>query len=512
MYLRNIFVYPKYPESLKKLFYFAYNLWTLWDTEAVQLFDRIDPILFKDSDRNPIRFLYSIPKQRLTELSKDKPFLDNLEKIWKKYDHYASRYTEYRERFKDKLIAYFSMEYGLHNALPIYAGGLGILSGDHLKGSSDLGIPLIGVGLLYRYGYFHQRITATGVQEEEYRGTNVYYMPVKELQTTDGEPVYVSVKILDNPIKVKVWLVNVGRVRLLLLDTNIEGNPPEFRKITDFLYDARRDYRIMQEMILGFGGMKALEAMQVKPDVFHLNEGHSAFLIIQRLRDLMLKKKRSFDEAHAIIKNTTVFTTHTPVEAGNENFSSEMIEKYLESKVSDLNITVEQLMKLGMLHDTKTFWLPAFAIRFARFVNGVSKIHSDVSQSMWKDLFPQHLKREIPIIPITNGVHHSWLSNHIHDLFQKYLGPEYLLPEANDKLYERIGEIPEEEIWKAHLKRKREMITHLRTVMERNYADKGFTVVKLRKLRKILNMNFLTICFARRFVSYKRPNLILKDP
>jgi starch phosphorylase len=512
MFLRNIFVYPKYPESLKKLFYFAYNLWTLWDAEAVQLFDRIDPVLFKDSGRNPIRFLYSIPTQRLTELSKDKTFLENLEKIWKKYDRYASGNTEYREMFKGKVIAYFSMEYGLHNALPVYAGGLGMLSGDHLKGSSDLGIPLIGIGLLYRYGYFHQRITVAGIQEEEYKDTNAYYMPVKELKTMDGEPVYVTVKILDNPIMVKVWLVNVGRVRLLLLDTTIEENPPEFRKITEFLYDARRDYRIMQEMILGFGGMKALEAMQVKPDVFHLNEGHSAFLIIQRLRNLMLNKKRSFDEAHAIIKNTTVFTTHTPVEAGNENFSAEMIGKYLKNKVSELNMTVDQLMKLGMLHDTKTFWLPAFAIRFARYVNGVSKIHCDVSRSMWKDLFPQHLQCEIPIIPITNGVHHSWLSDHIRDLFEKYLGPAYLLPETDEKLYEKIREIPHEEIWNAHLKRKDEMISHLRTVMEQNYADKGYSVVKLKKLRDMLNTKFLTICFARRFASYKRPNLILKDP
>jgi starch phosphorylase len=511
MYLRNIFVYPKYPESLKKLLYFAYNLWALWDTEAIQLFKRIDPDLFRNFNRNPIRFLHSVPKERLIELSKDKAFLSDLDKVWEKFDRYTDHYTEYNEKFKGRLIAYFSMEYGLHISLPIYAGGLGILSGDHLKGASDLGIPTIGVGLFYRYGYFNQSINMSGIQEEEYLDNNVYYMPVKELKTTNGELVYVSVSILDKQVKVKVWLVNIGRVRLLLLDTNIEENPTDLRNITDYLYDARRDYRIMQEIILGFGGMKALKAMQINPDVFHLNEGHSAFLIIQRLRNLMLDQNYTFDEAYAIIKNTTVFTTHTPVEAGNENFTAEMIEKYLKNKVADLNINIEQLMKFGMLHDKKTFWLPAFAIRFAKYVNGVSKIHSNVSKQLWKDLFPQHLESEIPIIPITNGVHHSWLSDHLRYLFERYFGSEYFMPENEKELYDRIEKIPNDEIWQAHVKRKQEMIAYLRILMEQYYAEKGYSLVKIKKLREMLKESYLTIGFARRFAAYKRPNLILKD-
>jgi len=277
MILRNIFVYPRYPEPLKRLFYFAYNLWSLWDTEARQLFNRIDPGLFRDLERNPVRFLHAVTKDRLEELSRDQTFIHDLDKLWKRYDRYLESHTELRDMFKDKLIVYFSMEYGLHQSVPIYAGGLGMLAGDHLKGASDLGLPIIGVGLFYRYGYFHQKINMSGFQEEEYLENNVYHMPVKELNTIDGESIYVDLKVLDKMLKVKVWLVNVGRVRLLLLDTNLEENPPEFRTVTDYLYDARRDVRLLQELILGFGGMKALEAMQVRPDVFHLNEGHSAF-------------------------------------------------------------------------------------------------------------------------------------------------------------------------------------------------------------------------------------------
>ncbi len=511
MILRNIFVYPRYPESLRRLFYFAYNLWSLWDTEALQLFYRIDPSLFRALNKNPVRFLYSVPLERLEELSRDEGFIHDLDNMWKRYERYADRSTEIREMFKDKTIAYFSMEYGLHQSIPIYAGGLGMLSGDHLKGASDLGLPIIGVGLFYRYGYFHQKINLNGFQEEEYLDNNVYHMPVKELNTIDGESIYVDLKILDMTIKVKVWLVNVGRTKLLLLDTNLEDNPPEYRKITEYLYDARREMRILQELLLGFGGMKALEAIQVRPDVFHLNEGHSAFLLIQRLRDLMLEEGYTFEQAHALIKSTTVFTTHTPVEAGNESFPTETVEKYLKDKVADLDVPLERLLKLGMLHDDKTFWLPAFAIRCAAYVNGVSKIHADVSRSMWQSLFPRRLKCELPLVHITNGVHHSWLSEHMRYLFERYIGPDYQMLDGADKQLSKILKIPDEEVWEAHTKRKREMIAFLRSSMEEHYAERGYSPVKIRRLREILNPHHLTVGFARRFTAYKRPDLVLRD-
>jgi starch phosphorylase len=511
MLLKNIFVYPKYPDSLKKLFNLAYNLWSLWDAEVCQVFNEIDRELFRNVNRNPVEFLLSLPAERIDKLSKNKRFLENLEKVWEKFEKYSERRTEYQERFKDNNIAYFSMEYGLHEAVPIYAGGLGVLAGDHLKGASDLGVPLTGVGLLYRYGYFHQKITIDGIQEEDNKENNVYYIPVREMRTGSGEPLYITVNILKNQVKVKVWAVQIGRVKILLLDTNLEENKPEFRGITDFLYDARRDTRFMQEMVLGFGGMKALKALGISPDVFHLNEGHSAFLIIQRLNNLMLENHYTFSEAYALIKSTTVFTTHTPVEAGNENYPVEMVAKYLEEKVQDIKIPIDQLLRYGALHDEKTFWLPAFAIRFVRYVNGVSKIHSEVSRKMWKALFPQRMICEIPIQHITNGVHHSWLSNQMKKLLETHLCNDYLSLEETQQLDQKIREIPDEELWDAHLKRKRDTIAYLRMIVEENFTEQGYSQVKIRKAQEILNTNSLTIGFARRFTAYKRPTLIIRD-
>jgi starch phosphorylase len=511
MILRNIFVYPRYPEKLRRLFYFAYNLWSLWDVEALQLFNRIDPALFGQLGKNPVRFLYSVPLERLEELSADEGFIHDLDTVWKRYEDYEDSTNELRQKLQGKLIAYFSMEYGLHQSIPIYAGGLGLLSGDHLKGASDLGLPIVAVGLFYRYGYFHQKINIQGYQEEEYNDGNKYHMPIKELSKTNGESVYIDLKLLDTTVKVKVWLVNVGRIKLLLLDTNLEENPPEYRRITEYLYDSRRDVRLLQELLLGFGGIKALDALQFKPDVFHLNEGHSAFLLVQRLRDLM-REGYSFEQAHAIVKTTTVFTTHTPVEAGNENFPTDMVEKYLKSKVADLDIPLDRILKLGMLHDSKTFWLPAFAIRCALHINGVSKIHAEVSRNLWKEVFPQRLTCELPITHVTNGVHHSWLSDEMRGLLERYVGPEYHLKASDDKQLLKIKNIPDAELWEAHTKRKREMVAYFRTAMETNYAERGYSPVNIKKIRDILNPQFLTVGFARRFTAYKRPTLILRDP
>jgi starch phosphorylase len=374
-----------------------------------------------------------------------------------------------------------------------------------------MGIPIIGVGLFYRYGYFKQRINIHGMQEEEYVPSNLYYMPVKEMKSIEGDDLHVTVDIQGEPVKIKVWLVNVGRTRLFLLDTNIEENPPQYRIITDYLYDARRDVRIQQELILGFGGMKALEAMQVRPDVYHLNEGHSAFLIVQRLRHLMVDRGYSFDEAFAFIKSTTVFTTHTPVEAGNENFPAEMVGKYLKDKIEELDIPPDRILKLGMRHDPKVFWLPALAIRSARYVNGVSVIHSEVSRGMWEVLFPNNLKCEIPIMPVTNGAHYSWLSPHMQYLFERYVGPDYHLHDRNERLLKKLSAIPDQKLWEAHNRRKLEMIAFLRASMERYYAEAGYSSVKIGKLREILNPDFLTVGFARRFTAYKRPTLVLRD-
>jgi len=511
MMLKNIFVYPRYPENLRKLIHLAYNLWSLWDAEGKKIFYRIDPALFRDKNLNPVAFLHAIPEERLRELSKDNSFLYELEKIWEKYLAYEKNQTRYVELFKNVDVAYFSMEYGLHQSIPIYAGGLGILSGDLLKGVSDLGIPMVGIGLLYRYGYFTQRINMNGLQEEVYRENSVYYMPVKEMKTTEGNPIYINVDILNTPVKVKVWCIRVGKARLLLLDSNVEENPPEVRSITDHLYVAKKDVRLMQEMILGFGGVRILETIGIKPDIYHINEGHSAFLILERLGKLINRENYSFKEAYAIIKNSTIFTTHTPVEAGNENYPAEMIKKYLEKEIAATGLSFEEFFKYGKRGEDATFWLPAFAIRFSRYVNGVSKIHSEVSKKMWNMLFPQKIIRDIPIINITNAVHYSWLSSEMRELFERYLGTAYIYEKGDENNWERILGIPDEEIWEIHLKQKREMIIFLRKVVEKQYIEKGYSLVRIKKAQEMLNARYLTIGFARRFATYKRPTLIIRD-
>jgi len=511
MLLKNMFVYPRYPENLRKLIHLAYNLWTLWDAEGMKIFFRIDPTLFKSVNLNPIAFLHSIPEEKLAELSKDRSFLYDLEKIWERYESYEKNKTKPSALFENVNIAYFSMEYGLHQSIPTYAGGLGILSGDLLKGVSDLGIPLIGVGLLYRYGYFIQRVNLNGLQEEIYKENSIYYMPIKELKTTEGHPVFVTVEILNTPVKLKVWYIRVGKTRLLLLDSNIEENPPEFRSITDHLYVAKKDTRLMQEMVLGFGGIRVLEKVGIRPDVFHINEGHSAFLILERLGQLINQKKYSFKEAQAIIKNSTIFTTHTPVEAGNENYPQEMIKKYLGKEISEIGLNFEEFFGYGRRTEEATFWLPAFAIRFSRYVNGVSAIHREVSKKMWNVLFPQKDIREIPIINITNGVHYSWLSMEIRELFERSLGTGYIYEKGSEKKWERILSIPDEELWETHLKRKREMILYLRKIVEEQYIEKGYSLIRIKKSQEMLNPRYLTIGFARRFATYKRPTLILRD-
>jgi len=511
MHIKNIYVYPRYPESLQKLFQLAFNVWSLWDEEMVQLFDRIDGTLFRKSDLNPVQFLYSVPEERLIDISKDSTFLKNVEETWKRYDTYALKKTMYGERFRDKKIAYFSMEYGLHSSIPIYAGGLGILSGDHLKGASDLGIPIIGIGLLYRYGYFNQRINIHGMQEEEYIENSVFNLPLKELKSTDGEPVYVTVEILGTPVMIKVWLIHVGRAHLVLLDTNIEANAPDLRRISNYLYDAGRDVRMQQELVLGLGGMEALDAMNIKPDVYHLNEGHSAFLIVQRLKKLVVDEGMPFDEAYALIKNTTIFTTHTPVEAGNENFPAEMVEKYLSKKVEELGVPLERILEYGTLHDKKTFWLPAFAMRFSRYVNAVSRLHGKVSRGMWRDLFPGEAECEVPITYITNGVHYSWISPAIKELFNRYIPRENYAFSEDETALRRVLDIPDEEIWEAHLSSKRKLIGIVRMIMEASYSQKGFALSGSGDASALLDERYLTIGFARRFAAYKRPTLIMQD-
>lgn len=519
MIFKNIFVFPDYPENLHKLFKIAYNLWWTWNYEAVNLFYRINAQLFREVNHNAVKFLHLLPKEKIKALAKDKGFLFELDKIWQKFNEYI----KYVESFKSEdgneyglsesdAIACFSMEYGVHESLPIYAGGLGILFGDYLKRASDIGLPVIAVGLLYKYGYFNQRITFEGQQEEVLEEFENQFTPIKEIRSPNGEPAYIEVQMMDESIKVKLWKVDVGKVKLILLDTDIEDNPPHLRDIANELYIADREKRLQQEMVLGLGGIKAFESMGINPKIYHLNEGHSAFLIIGRLQKLMKKEGFSFSEAHALIRASTVFTTHTPVIAGNENFKTELIKKYLEPEIKPLSISFDQLVSYGFVEGKKdVFWLPAFAISFSRYVNAVSEQHKEVSRKMWANIFPQRPLIEIPINYVTNGVHISWVSEPFVYIFNRYIGSDFIVCDEKQERWKNIYSIPDEEIWEAHRKNKNVLLRFIRKKIAEGYAAKGYSHAKALKITNIFNQEYLTIIFAKRFASYKRATLILKD-
>ena len=519
MNLKSIFVYPKYPENLQRLYELAYNLWAVWDYDAVDLFYRIDARLFREVNHNPLHLLLSLSKERLDALSSDKGFLFELDKVWQKFQRYREYSGSYKEECikdcgigpEDK-IAYFSMEFGLHECIPIYAGGLGILAGDYLKGVSDFDLPVIGVGLLYKYGYFTQYIDPTGLQQEVYNEFENHLIPAKELQDPDGNWAHITVRIMDEEVKVKLWRIDIGKSELILLDTDIDDNPPHLRNITDELYASDRDKRIQQELILGIGGIEALKLLGIKTKIYHFNEGHSAFAVIARLHDLMKNQHFSFSEAKALIRASTVFTTHTPVIAGNENIDVKLVKKYLEPWIKEIGIDFEEIARMGFVgDDTKLFWLPALAMRFSRYINGVSKQHAKISRAMWAGLFPERTTGEIPIRAVTNGVHTSWISQSFTELFDRYLGPDYIHFGRNEEVWRNIHNIPDHELWEEHRRNKKEMINFIRRQCNRQMTASGYFQTGILDVSGALNSDYLTIVFARRFAGYKRPTLILKD-
>ena len=517
MAFKNLFVYPKYPENLKRLYQLAYNLWCSWNYEAVNLFYRIDAKRFRDMYHNPVQLLLSLPAERIEELSRDKGFLFELDKVWQKFEEYVNYRKNPEDQNgvrlgKDDMVAYFSMEFGLHEAIPIYGGGLGILAGDFLKAASDLGMPMVGVGLVYKYGYFTQRINLNGLQEELFQEFDNHLIPMQEMRGPDGQKMYTQMKVGTEPVRIKLWHIQVGQTKLVLLDTDIEDNPPHLRNITNELYVADREKRLQQELVLGIGGVRALQALGIAPKIYHINEGHSAFLVIARLQELMKGKGLGFSEAKAMIRASTVFTTHTPVIAGNENFETQAVQKYIEPELEALGLSFEELAGHGFVGSGKDiFWLPALAIRFARYVNAVSKLHRDVSRKMWVSLFPDRPTPEVPIDYVTNGVHSSWLSANLTEILNRHIGPGYIHHAGGNDMWDRINNIPDEQIWEAHRRNKQSLVAFIRDKLMDDLADRGYIPSKSFKLGRMFNPDYLTIVFARRFAPYKRPTLLLKD-
>ncbi|RJP27578.1 MAG: glycosyltransferase family 1 protein [Candidatus Omnitrophota bacterium] len=518
MKIQPFYVAPVLPDELKPIQDIAMNLWYSWNWEAVRLFIRMNAETWEESYQNPVALLGRLPQGRLKQLAQDDSFVAGLTRIQEELDVYLYNKKWFdlsHHESKDMLVGYFSCEFGLDEGLPIYSGGLGVLSGDHLKTASDMGIPLVAVGLLYREGYFRQRLNSDGWQLEEYPENDWYNMPVKLETDESGKPILITVEMGDKTVYARIWRVQVGNVRLYLLGTNFSMNPPWAREITTRLYGGDRDMRLRQELLLGIGGTRALKALGLKPTVYHLNEGHSAFLILERIRMLMEEEKLSFEEAREVVWASNVFTTHTPVPAGNEQFEPELLKFYLENYVGSLGLSWDEFLRLGRItpRDTKEpFGMTVWALRLSAHCNGVSKLHGEVSRNMWSAIWPNLPANEIPISHITNGIHpRSWISHDMLDLFESYLGPRFVQKPWEFDVWDRIDRIPDVELWRTHQRRRERLVFFVRKRLKQQLLRRGAHQFEINAAEEVLDPHALTIGFARRFATYKRAALLFSD-
>ena len=516
--VRSFTILPALPEPLKDLEVIAKNMFWVWNPESIALFKRIDSNLWRACGHNPVKLLGSVSQEQLEALAENQGFLCELRRAVEKLKAYLDSPGWFEQAVSEdtsQVIAYFSAEFGIHECLPIYSGGLGALAGDHLKSASDLGVPLVGVGLLYQKGYFSQYLNIDGWQQEVYVENDFYNMPVELVRDENGQPVTISVEFPDGPVHAQLWCVSVGRVKLYLLDTNIAANSPHDRVITANLYGGDREMRIRQEIMLGIGGLRALTAMNIKPTVCHINEGHAAFMALERIRQLRNEGKMNFDEAMEATKSGNVFTTHTPVKAGLDEFPSEMMEKYFESYLPGLGIDKKRFLGLGRVspkNDNESFKMPILAMRLSSYRNGVSKLHGQVSREMWAMLWPNVPVSEVPIASVTNGVHiKSWLSEEMNSLYERYIGPNWSDGMVDTSIWESVDQIPDEEFWRTHQRCKARLITFARSRLKAQMQRRGTYHTELNWADEVLDPEALTIGFARRFASYKRGNLLLKD-
>jgi len=514
--LQTYQVFPATPEPLKFLERLARNLWWCWHVDAIELFRRINPRLWSQSGRNPILFSTLIPQERLDDLAQDESYLAHLKRVQRKFESQVwDKAQDPLAREKEGLIAYFSMEFGLHESVPLFAGGLGVLAGDHLKAASDRDLPLVGIGLLYRKGYFHQFLNNEGWQQEEYPETDIFHLPVKRAKDPAGQDIRVSIQGPEGDIHAVVWQVWVGRIPLYLLDTNIAENLPPVRDITDRLYAGEGKQRLAQEVLLGIGGMRALRALGLTPAVCHMNEGHSAFCSLERLCQIKTDLGIDLPTALEIIPRTTVFTTHTPVAAGHDEFPTEMVKPYVKPMEECLGVTSDEIIAWGQPSGTAVdtpLSMFVLGLRMSQYHNGVSKLHGQVARRMWAHVWPGWPEDEVPIAHITNGVHiPSWLSVENAHLFERYLGPEWYLHTAENDLAERIDQIYDDELWQAREMSRARLVRVCRGLMVRQYGRRNASQAVMREAETVLDPDILTIGFARRFATYKRATLLLKD-
>ena len=521
MYVFNrITVKPQLPKRIERLGEIANNLWWSWNTEFLRLFKMIDIDLWETIEKNPVRFLKLVAQDKLEEIAQNEEFLRRYDKCVQDFDGYMqSKNTWFDKKYgnnkRKDLIAYFSAEYGLDETIPIYSGGLGILSGDHLKTASDLGIPFVAVGLLYKNGYFHQRINRYGIQETEYHDIDLENLPIHPVREEDGTDLVIHVRMPKGNLYLKVWQINVGRIKLYLLDSDIDQNKDEYREITLRLYGGDREMRIQQEIVLGMAGTNLLRILQLKPTIYHMNEGHSAFLTLELIKNIMEEKEISFEIARDIATSKTVFTTHTPVPAGNDMFPLDLMDQYFKNFWPKLGLTREEFMKLGMKPSTELdpmFNMGILALKIAGKKNGVSKLHGAVSRELFGDVWPNIAPNESPIGYVTNGIHTcSWLAPNLKELYNKYLIPFWQDNLYQDTVWNRIEDIPDQELWDAHIERKKKLIEHVKQNITNRLKSGGVGYEEIKEITSKLNPKALTIGFSRRFATYKRTTLIFKD-
>jgi starch phosphorylase len=517
--LGSLSVFPSIPERLEKLNDLIYNLWWSWSPQAQEMFMSIDALIWEDVNHNPVKLLRQVSPERLTMLANDREFLGLFDGVIADFEAYMNPESTWFSRthpeHKDDLIAYFSAEFGLHESLPIYSGGLGILSGDHCKSASDLGLPFVGVGFLYPQGYFTQYIADDGTQEALYEKLDFNEAPVTSARNDAGEEIIISVELPGRSVYARVWRIQVGRIPLYLLDTNVELNAESDRELAARLYGGDHEIRIAQEVVLGIGGVRALRALGIYPSVYHMNEGHSAFLSLERVRELVQGKHLGFFEAQQVVSASSVFTTHTPVPAGNDAFSFDLIDKYFRTYWGQMGLDRIGFMNLARWQTPwgEMFSMTVLALRFAAYANGVSELHGHVARKMWSGLWPELPVDEVPITHITNGVHTgTWLSSELTALYDEYLGAENWREEPDlPGPWERVEAIPDEILWKTHQSLRHASLDFLRervALQRRRYGD---SPAEIEAAYKLFNPDALTIGFARRFATYKRATLIFHD-
>ncbi len=511
-------VKPKIPEALQKIKGLSENLWFLWNYEARELFRRMDPDLWDETRRNPVELLSRLSQDKLEGLAEDEGFLAHMARVRQDFDRYMSKKTDlsvYGKNGQPFLVAYFTAECGLGDCLPIYSGGLGILSGDHLKSASDLNLPIIGISLAYQKGYFRQYLTQDGWQMETYPINQFATMPMSLVRDSNGNPIKIAVILKDEQVMIHAWQVHVGRTKLILLDSNVPENADWAKNITAELYGGDREMRICQEMVLGIGGVRMLNALGLNPAVYHMNEGHSAFAAFERIRVLREEEGLSFNEAMEYVRFTNVFTTHTPVPAGIDTFKTDLMRAYLGDFAKTMGISFDVLQGFGRQNPwnkEEEFCMAVLALRVSNWSNGVSRLHGQISRRIWRELWPNTSEFDLPITHVTNGIHTpSWISEEMAVNYNRYLGPRWIEDPDNVKVWERVDKIPDAELWRTKERARERLVTFTRSRLRKQLIKRGHVDRDVAIADEVLNPETLTIGFARRFARYKRADLVLRD-